>query len=422
MNLIQMVRIHRQWDSHTAAKLGLLFLMYISQKVFLTFTATLLPIILRKQGVSLGTIGFAALVYSPWALKFAYASYVDRFYIKRLGKRKSWIVPLLGISWLLLPCLAMLSPADDLATIFVLIFILNFLFATIDIAVDGYATDILKPEERPWGNTIQMVGYLLSYMMGAGLFLIVYQKMGWSQTVLLITALQLVLMLPVILHKEMASVSYGKTFLKSPANPIQKPSMLSLLRQPKALWFLLFLAIITIFEQGGNQLRLPLFVDLGISPSQLGHMNIWIGTPISIMGALMGGALLRRFGSRRVFVLGCLGAAATSLSSALLSQSVSPELWQIALVIGLDKLFIGTICVMTFSMIMTMSVGAQSATNYAVLSSVGHLFHFAIMPISGVICELIGYFSIFLGLAITSLISLFIGDYILRRRLAYSDI
>lgn len=125
----------------TIHKLGLLFLMYITQKIFLCFTWTLLPILLRQQGIGLGAIGFAALVYSPWALKFVYASLVDRFYSSKLGRRKSWIVPLLTAALFILPLLSLISPLHDLKILLLAVFVLNVVFATVDIAVDGDATD-----------------------------------------------------------------------------------------------------------------------------------------------------------------------------------------------------------------------------------------------------------------------------------------
>ncbi|KIX14454.1 MFS transporter [Dethiosulfatarculus sandiegensis] len=415
------MKIKQKSSPSTAGKLTLLFLMYISQKVFLTFTWTLLPLILRKQGVSLGTIGFTALVYSPWALKFIHAPLVDRYFNSRLGKRKSWITPLLGLSWIILPILAVTPPSGDLAPFLGLVFVLNFLYATIDIAVDGYATDILKPEQRPWGNTIQMVGYLLGYMLGAGVFIIVYQTLGWKQTVFIITLLQLFLMLPIIFHREIKPVSSSLGLLSKSAEQPRHPSALYVLRQPKALWFLVFLALVTIFDQVGNQLRLPLLVDLGINPAQLGRINIWIGTPIAILGSLAGGTLLRRLGAKRVFITGCLGAAAVSLLSALLSQHSSPAIWQFGAIIGIDRLVMGILSVLTYSMTMTMSAGQQSATNYAVLSSAGHLIGFAFMPLSGWVCDQIGYFNIFSFLALSGILAIFIGERLLRKKLAYSE-
>ena len=409
------------WTKETVSKMGLLFLMYISQKVFLTFNWTLLPLVLRQQGVSLGGIGFTALVYSPWSLKFVHASLVDRFYSPRLGRRKSWIVPLLVTAWIILPFTAFLSPAKNLALILPLIFVLNLLFATVDIAVDGYATDILEPWERPWGNTMQMIGYMLGYMLGAGVFLVVYQQLGWRETILLIALLQFFLMLPVILHREMPPVGTGRDTPVDPAEKPPKPSVLRLLKQPKAMWFVIFLMIVTLFDRGGQQLRLPMFVDLGFAPRDLGHLNIWVGTPVSILGSLLGGYLLHRLGARRVYAAGCLAAAGISLFTALIWHGQSSSMVLVGALIGLDKLAVGLIMVLIYSMTMTLSAGPQSATNYAVLTSVGHLIGFMVMPLVGRVCDSVGYFNLFSTLAATGVLAVFAGDYLLRRRLAYSD-
>jgi hypothetical protein len=179
--------------------------------------------------------------------------------------------------------------------------------------------------------------------------------------------------------------------------------------------------IITVFDQGGNQLRLPLFVDLGISPRQLGHINIWIGTPISIAGAILGGAFLRRVGASKIYIFACLSAAAVSLATALISLNTSLSLWQAGVLMGADKLMIGIINVLIFSMTMTMAAGPQSATNYAVLSSAGHLMGFLIMPVAGMLCDMVGYFSLYLTLSLTAILSIFIGNYLLIKRFRYSE-
>jgi len=401
-------------------KLLVLFPMYISQKIFLTFTWTLLPLILRRNNFCLGTIGFTALVYSPWALKFVHAPLVDRFYSPKFGKRKSWIIPLLCLSLVLLPLLAALEPTHHLGPLLGLIFILNILFATVDIAVDGYATDILTPEERPWGNTLQMIAYLLGYMAGAGCFLVVYENLGWSKTVLLITWVQLGLTLPVVFHREMAPVA--SEALESAK---QLPSIGAVLTRPGIPWFLLLLMIIALCDQSGNHLRGPLFIDLGVLPRQLGQINIWIATPISIMGTLLGGVALTRLGPGPSFAMACAGAAGVSILSAVISaQWISlgslPGLWPVQLLMGLDKFVMGTLLVITASMTMTMSAGGnQAATTHAVLSSAGHLAGFAVMPLAGMACDWMGYSNLFSGMALLALFSIFMGRHIIEHRLEY---
>jgi MFS family permease len=423
MERIKTVIFFQGQTSNTMHKMGLLFLMFILQKIFLCFTWTLLPILLRNQGASLGAIGFTALIYTPWAMKFFYASLVDRFYNRRIGRRKTWIVPLLFLSLVMLFFLSMLSPKENLKLLLAAIFLLNAISATMDIAADGYATDILTPAERPWGNTIQSIGYMVAYMLGAGVLLVVYQHRGWHSTLLIIAGLQLILMIPVVLHKEIPPVSSkaaGKRAL--PQESIQpKPSAWAFIRQPKTLWFTLFLILMAILDQGGAQLRLPMLVDMGYDPAMLGRLILWYGTPTSILGSIMGAQLFKKFGITRLFFLICFCSISLSLYSAFISQHPSPYLWQTGMLLGAEKLMTGIVTVMIFSMTMAFSAGPQSATNNAVLNSLLHIAILGLAPVTGQLCDVVGFYNLYMGLGTAGLVILFTGSYLLGHRLQIND-
>ena len=73
----------------TRAKLGLLSTLYFSQGLPFGFFVQALPVLLREQGLSLPAISMTSLLALPWALKFAWAPWVDA-----APQRKRWIVPL----------------------------------------------------------------------------------------------------------------------------------------------------------------------------------------------------------------------------------------------------------------------------------------------------------------------------------------
>ena len=187
-------------------KLTLLTSMYICQTIPVGFIITCLPVILRHQGTSLRTIGFLFLLQAPWALKFLYASWIDRFYIKKLGRRKSWIFPLQWVGAGLFCALSWVPPDRSFGLMFLILFCFNTVMATNDIAVDGYATDILSPEERPWGNTIQSGARPVGMLLGGGLTLVLLNSLGWETVCILLAVTILVLSLPVVLHREIPSL------------------------------------------------------------------------------------------------------------------------------------------------------------------------------------------------------------------------
>lgn len=390
-------------------KLWLLFLMYISQKIFLCFNWTLLPILLRQQGVSLGSIGLAALVFSPWAFKFLYASVVDRFYSAAMGKRKSWIVPLLAVSLFGMPLLSLVSPLEHLKILLPAVFVMNFIFATVDIVVDGYATDILLPGERPWGNTIQIAGYVLGYMMGAGVFLILYQYQGWAVTVWVIAATQALVILPIFFHHEMPPYTVTPAESLTSTKGGHKRSFWAFINQPANRRFLLLAVLLVLIDQGGAQLRLAMLADKGVESAAIGRLNIWFGSPMCLLGAILGGALLGKMGYRRMLVAGGMAAVAMHSLSALIVRGYFSHWMGFGIMLGGEKLT----AFLTYSLIMILSAGNRSATDYAILGSLVSLFGFAVNPLMGRFCDWIGYFYLYVGLGVLSIAVIFMGCWLL---------
>ena len=68
---------------------GMLSVLYFAQGLPSGLIAKALPPLLREQGVSLSVIGFTSALALPWALKFAWAPFVDRY-----GSRKRWLLVL----------------------------------------------------------------------------------------------------------------------------------------------------------------------------------------------------------------------------------------------------------------------------------------------------------------------------------------
>lgn len=381
-------------------KLMLLFIMYTLQTINIGFTWTLLPMLMRQQGLSLSEIGFSALIYIPWAIKFLYAPVVDRWYIPAWGRRKSWFGPLLLLSCAGISLLALFNPLTQFGMILTGVFFLNLLSATTDIAVDGYSTDILHCREMPWGNSAQMVGNCFGFLLGSSVFLIIYEQYGWSGTLLVMTALYGILSLPVLLHREIEPVA-GKRIPEpdSAGTKTAAPSALKYIKTEKCRSFFLFLTFSVIIIYGGKQLRLPMLIDKGLNPADVGSLLLFFGTPVNMLGALIGGALIARLGESKVYILGCFLGGIVSLWTVWVNQFALPAVWMVALMFALDYMVMGLMMVLTYNMIMRLSAGFQAATRFAVLCSAYHTAMFGITAMTGIICNAIGYTAQFAVLA-----------------------
>jgi PAT family beta-lactamase induction signal transducer AmpG len=190
----------------TAQKLGLLATLYVSQGLPFGFFVQAMPLLLRAQGFSLGAIGMGALLTAPWSLKFLWAPVVERTHWPRLGRRRSWLLPLQIAAVTTLVGLALLPVERSPALLLGGFLALNLIAATQDIAADGLAVDMLRPADRGVANGIQVAGYRVGMIVGGGALLVVYERVGSSVTYLVMAGLIVVASLPTLFIREDAAV------------------------------------------------------------------------------------------------------------------------------------------------------------------------------------------------------------------------
>ncbi|KAK6296238.1 hypothetical protein J4Q44_G00339510 [Coregonus suidteri] len=158
---------------------SLLLFLYVLQGIPLGLAGSI-PLILQGKNVSYKDQAFFSFVFWPFSLKLLWAPLVDALYLTRFGRRKSWLVPtqyLLGLFMLYLSVTVdTLLESDegrgpDVVTLTVVFFMLAFLAATQDIAVDGWALTMLSRENVGYASTCNSVGQTAGYFLGNVLFL-----------------------------------------------------------------------------------------------------------------------------------------------------------------------------------------------------------------------------------------------------------
>ncbi|KAF7698793.1 acetyl-coenzyme A transporter 1 [Silurus meridionalis] len=157
----------------------LLLFLYVLQGIPLGLAGSI-PLIMQSKNVSYKDQAFFSFVFWPFSLKLLWAPLVDSLYIKRFGRRKSWLVPtqyllgffMLGLSFIVESLLQSNGPrGPDVITLTVIFFLLAFLAATQDIAVDGWALTMLSRENVGYASTCNSVGQTAGYFLGNVLFL-----------------------------------------------------------------------------------------------------------------------------------------------------------------------------------------------------------------------------------------------------------
>ena len=158
----------------------LLVLLYFLQGIPMGLASGSVPFLL-KQYLSYGQIGVFSLAIYPYSLKLLWSPIVDAVWSQRFGRRKSWITPIQTISGFSMVYLgshidAMMKAAGEGGDSSVWNFtgwwfLLVFLCATQDIAVDGWAISLLSIQNISYASTAQTVGLTAGSFLSHTVFL-----------------------------------------------------------------------------------------------------------------------------------------------------------------------------------------------------------------------------------------------------------
>ena len=158
----------------------LLVLLYFLQGIPMGLASGSVPFLL-KQHLSYGQIGVFTLASYPYSLKLLWSPIVDAVWSPRLGRRKSWIMPIqicsgIGMVYLggRVKEMMIAAGASDGSGVWSFTwwwFFLVFLCATQDIAVDGWALTLLSPQNLSYASTAQTVGLTAGHFLSYTVFL-----------------------------------------------------------------------------------------------------------------------------------------------------------------------------------------------------------------------------------------------------------
>ncbi len=291
----------------TRHKILLLAALYVSQGIPFGIFSYALPALLREQGASLKAIGWASVVALPWALKFLWAPLLDRYYIARIGRRRSWLLPLQMMAVSLLIWIAFIDTGvvGDawLYTLLAALFFTNLVAATQDIATDGLAVETLSYRERGFGNGIQVAGYRIGMIFGGGLLLMVMGVFGWNNSFLLLALLLALATLPVFFFREerlpRESDSSSGHYRWGDYWAVYK----GFVCQPGMWAWLLLMGLYKCGDSLGSAMVKPMLIDLGWSLVDIGWIVGTVGSIAGLSGALIGGTLVVWLGRYRSMML-----------------------------------------------------------------------------------------------------------------------
>lgn len=392
--------------SSTVHRVALLASLYFAQGLPYGFFTQALPVWMRQHGYSLSLIGASSVLALPWALKLLWAPLVDRFGGSPLGRRRGWILPLQALSALAVCALALVGGAlpndhgGDAATALLLamaiaMFVTNLFAATQDIATDGLAVDILRPEERGLGNGVQVAAYRVGMVTGGGALLAGFSTLGWTSTLFAMAALLALSSLPIALYRE-PKVEHPE----ESASDASRVSLLASLRfftrggGRYAIWACGLVAF-KIGDAIGSPMARTLMVDRGFSTTDVAFILGTLGSVAGMIGALLGGVVAKRNRLAALLVCGLVHAAlmaAYAVPTFIISGQVDENARLIvAWLVVLEHVTGGMATVSLFTAMMDAAMKKTGASDYTAQASVVVLASGVGSSLSGVSADALGY-------------------------------
>ncbi|MEL6441871.1 MAG: MFS transporter [Cyanobacteria bacterium J06621_8] len=365
----------------------LLASLYVAQFLPVAFFGQTLPVFLRQQGVSLELIGLTGFLSLPWTLKVFWSPLIDRYGWTKWGHYKFWIVLMQSLMVIAIACCAFFNFETSFIFLLVAMLLTTTFAATQDIATDALAINLLKPSERGFGNSIQGAGGYLGAILGGGVILILLDTWGWNRSLLVMALGVLLLIFPVLLHRE--DVAKPQTDHK-----LDLSALGGFFIQPGIPKWILILVIYMMGITIAGTMSRPLLVDLGMSLTEIGVMNGIVSFGGGFIGSILGGFLFKPLGGRRgLIIFGTLMAVAIAFwTLPILGFTSLPILYLVST--GLHFTY-SMACVPMFAIAMNYSRQGNAGFDYTLQMTIVFIGSLIAGGFSGFIAEALGYLATF---------------------------
>jgi len=386
--------------------------------VFSTLNARLADV-----GVETATIGFFSWLGITYSIKVFWAPIVDRLKLPVLdrlfGKRRSWILLAQAGIATGLYLMANVDPHSATETLALCGLLVAFSSATQDVAIDAYRIEIAEERLQAALAATYIFGYRLALLVaGAGaLYLAAYWS--WEVSYQVMAALVGVGTLTVLVAREpkvnhfaaaqdiahkVEEEAAKRSHLPTPVAKfagwfyaaIAGPFVDFFKRyQELAIAILLLVAVYRIADIAMGVMANPFYLDfMGFSKTQVADVTKIFGFFMTIVGSLVGGVLVVRYGVRRILLAGAIMTAATNLLFVGLAQ-YPPNMTTLAVVVSADNLSGGIANVALIAWLSSMTSASFTATQYALFSSLMTLPGKFLGGFSGIVVADFGYSEFF---------------------------
>ncbi len=340
-----------------------MLLLGFSAGIPYALTAGTLQAWLATENVDIKTIGLFALVGIPYNWKFIWAPLMDRFYPKFLGRRRGWmLVTQIGLA-ASIAGMALTSPSFSLTAMATLAVLVAFFASSQDIVIDAYRTEALEEKEYGAGSALYIMGYRIAMLVSGGLALIMADHYSWKIVYTFMAATIVVGVIATFLGPEPVTGKPPRTLREAVVEPLME-----FFRRPGAIEVIFFLLLYKLDVAVGTALMTKFFLDLGFTKTDIGAVTKVFGLIATIVGTLIGGALIPRLGLFRALVIFGIFQGLANLLFVMMAR-VGNDRLALIFTIGGENLASGMGTAAYAAFLMSLCNKRFTATQYALFTS-----------------------------------------------------
>lgn len=343
--------------------------LFLTIGVVSAFTAQSIPMILRSNGRDITDIGWLLYIKSiAWMAQFLYSPFVERYRRAKSHRTRTILIVSNILIFLGLVFLSLTSPSNFIY-LGLFEFVTSFALSVSAIGLSGLMIDKLK--NFAYVNALRMFSNGLGMAIGGGASLVVFYHYGWRVSNLALTAIIIVLTLPLF-------------FLQANSKPMENPNEISLFKSFKSITFRKNIYLL-IFCQIGIApfiyIASSYFVDKNISLNTIGAVQATYGAGVMMISGILGGMIVKFIGSKKSFLL-FLGVDFIMLLVYLYSDFYEASETFLLILLVINSLAEFTKYVAIYSLSMEFSRGPQAGVDFSLFSSLSVIL-FAILGVVG---------------------------------------
>ena len=375
-------------------KMATLLVLGFSSGLPFYLTSKTLQAWMTTAKVDLATIGFFSLVTLPYSLKFVWAPVMDRYVPPFLGRRRGWVVITQVLLLLAIAAMSLHDPRTGLKMLAINAIAIAFLSASQDISLDAYRTDVLENREMGAGAAVFVMGYRIALLITGGLALYLADSITWPTVYLLLSALMIVgivitFLAPEPVLREQPPRSLYEAVILPFGEFFQRAGVV------RAFLVLLFIVLYKYSDSLAGSMTTPFLLKTGFSQKEVGAVFGGAGLIATIVGTLVGGAGIGKWGINRALWVFVVFQGISNLTYYALALSSESHGFMVTAVV-VENFGLGLVTAAMTAFLMSMCNKRFTATQFALLSSLMAASRDVLVAPAGTIAESLGWPTFFL--------------------------